>query len=45
MDASCTDEEIHTITSENSCTSSHATVGAVRALANDVDTTRMTRNE
>ena len=54
--AGCTDEEIHKITWENSCRfydwdpfkhtpKEKATVGALRALAKDVDVTRMSRNE
>ncbi len=52
----CTDEEIHKITWENACRffdwdpfehtpKEQATVGALRALATDVDTTRMSRAE
>ena len=55
-DAGCTDEEIHQITWENSCRffdwdpfahtpRDKATVGALRARATDVDTTRMSRAE
>ena len=54
--AACTDEEIHKITWENACRffdwdpfahtpKEQATVGALRALARDVDTTRMSREE
>ena len=54
QDTGCTDEEIHKITWENSCRffgwdpfehtpKEQATVGALRALATDVDTTRMSR--
>ena len=56
MDAGCADDEIHKITWENSCRffdwdpfqhtpKDQATVGALRALATDVDTTRMSREE
>jgi hypothetical protein len=56
MDSGCSDEEIHKITWENSCRffgwdpfqhtpKEQATVGALRALATDVDTTRMSREE
>ena len=52
QDAKCTDEEIHKITWENACrffswdpfrhiTKEDATVGALRAQATDVDTTRI----
>jgi predicted TIM-barrel fold metal-dependent hydrolase len=55
-DAGCTDEEIDKITWENACRffdwdpfvhtpRDEATVGALRALATDVDTSRMTRAE
>ncbi len=54
--AGCSDEEIHKITWRNACrffgwdpfvhiTEAQATVGALRALATDVDTTRMPRDE
>jgi predicted TIM-barrel fold metal-dependent hydrolase len=54
--AGCTDEEIHKITWQNACRffdwdpfvhtpQEKATVGALRALAEDVDTTRMPRAE
>jgi predicted TIM-barrel fold metal-dependent hydrolase len=54
--AACTDEEIHKITWENACRffdwdpfahtpREQATVGALRSLAADVDTTRMPRAE
>ena len=54
--AGCSDEEIHKITWENACRffdwdpfahtpKEKATVGALRALAQDVDTTRMPRSE
>jgi len=54
--AGCTDGEIHKITSENACRffgwdpfkctpKDQATVGALRALAKDVDTTRMPRQQ
>jgi predicted TIM-barrel fold metal-dependent hydrolase len=54
--AGCTDEEIHKITWENACrffawdpfkhtSKEQATVGALRALAKDVDVTRMSKNE
>ena len=54
--AGCSDEEIHKITWQNACrffdwdplahtTEAQATVGALRALATDVDTTRMSRDE
>jgi predicted TIM-barrel fold metal-dependent hydrolase len=54
--AGCTDEEIHKITWQNACRffdwdpfahtpREQATVGALRALAADVDTTRMPRAE
>jgi predicted TIM-barrel fold metal-dependent hydrolase len=56
QDAGCTDEEIHKITWENACRffdwdpfahtpKEQATVGALRALAEDVDVTRMSRSE
>jgi predicted TIM-barrel fold metal-dependent hydrolase len=56
QDAKCTDEEIHKITWENACRffswdpfehtpREQASVGALRALADDVDTTRMPRSE
>jgi predicted TIM-barrel fold metal-dependent hydrolase len=56
QDADCTDDEIHKITWENACrffdwdpfvhtTKEQATVGALRSLAGDVDTTRMPRDE
>jgi predicted TIM-barrel fold metal-dependent hydrolase len=56
QDADCTDDEIHKITWENACrffdwdpfvhtTKEQATVGALRSLAGDVDTTRMQRDE
>jgi predicted TIM-barrel fold metal-dependent hydrolase len=55
-DASCTDEEIDKITFENACKffgwdpfkhtpRDQASVGALRSLATDVDTTRMGRDE
>jgi predicted TIM-barrel fold metal-dependent hydrolase len=54
--AGVTDDEIHKITWENACrffgwdpfahtAREHATVGALRRLATDVDTTRMSRDE
>src|SRR5437588_845861 len=54
--AGCTDEEVNKITSENACRffgwdpfeytpKDRATVGALRALATDVDTTRMPRQQ
>ena len=54
--AGCRDEEIHKITWENACRffawdpfkhtpKDQATVGALRALAKDVDVTRMSKNE
>jgi hypothetical protein len=54
--AHCSDEEIDKITWSNACrffnwdpfahnAKEHATVGALRALATDVDTTRMPRAE
>ncbi|HET6954389.1 MAG TPA: amidohydrolase family protein [Acidimicrobiales bacterium] len=54
--AGCTDDEIHKITFENACRfysrdpfqhvpKEQATVGALRALATDVDTTRRPREE
>jgi predicted TIM-barrel fold metal-dependent hydrolase len=54
--AGCTDEEIHKITWQNACrffdwdpfahtAKDQASVGALRALASDVDTTRMPRAE
>ena len=56
QDAGCSDTEIHQISWENSArffgwdpftqlTTAQATVGALRALATDVDTRRMTRSE
>jgi predicted TIM-barrel fold metal-dependent hydrolase len=56
QDASCTDDEIHAITWQNACRffgwdpfehtpRDQATVGALRALATDVDVTRMPRAE
>jgi predicted TIM-barrel fold metal-dependent hydrolase len=56
QDAGCTDEEIHKITWENACRffswdpfkhtpKEQTTVGALRSLATDVDTTRMPRQE
>jgi predicted TIM-barrel fold metal-dependent hydrolase len=56
QDAGCTDEEIHKITWENACRffdwdpfrhtpKDQATVGALRARAQDVDVTRMSRAE
>jgi hypothetical protein len=56
QEAACRDEEIHRITWENACRffawdafrhtpKEHATVGALRALAKDVDTTRMPRDQ
>ncbi|MFV2173780.1 amidohydrolase family protein [Actinomadura sp. LOL_016] len=55
-DAGCTDAEIHKMTWENACRffdwdpfahtpREQATVGALRALAADVDTTRMSKEE
>lgn len=55
-EAGCNDEEIHKITWQNACRfydwdpfahtpKGHATVGALRELARDVDTTRMSRVE
>jgi predicted TIM-barrel fold metal-dependent hydrolase len=55
-DAGCTDEEIHKITWQNSCrffdwdpfkhtSREQTTVGALRALAHDVDVTRMPKEE
>ena len=54
--AGATDDEVHKITWENACASStgirsriipkeQSTVGALRALATDVDTHRMSRAE
>jgi predicted TIM-barrel fold metal-dependent hydrolase len=56
QDAGCTDDEIHKITWQNACRffdwdpfehtpKEQATVGALRANATDVDTTRMPRSE
>jgi predicted TIM-barrel fold metal-dependent hydrolase len=56
QDTGCTDEEIHKITWQNSCrffdwdpfkhsSRDQTTVGALRALARDVDVTRMPREE
>jgi predicted TIM-barrel fold metal-dependent hydrolase len=56
QEAGCTDEEVHKITWENACrffdwdpfqsvSRSQATVGALRALAADVDVTRVSRHE
>jgi len=56
QEAGCTDEEIQKITWQNACRffnwdpfkhtpQEQATVGALRALATDVDTTRMSREE
>jgi predicted TIM-barrel fold metal-dependent hydrolase len=56
QEAGCTDDEIHKITWQNSCrffdwdpfkhiAKEQATVGALRALAKDVDVTRMPRAE
>jgi hypothetical protein len=56
QDSGCTDAEIHQITWENTCRffdwdpfqytpKEEATVGALRARAKDVDTTRMSREE
>ena len=56
QEAGCADEEIHKITWENACrffdwdpfqhtAREQATVGALRALATDVDTTRQSRVE
>jgi hypothetical protein len=56
QEAGCRDDEIHKITWENACRffdwdpfqhikREQATVGALRALATDVDTSRMPRSE
>jgi predicted TIM-barrel fold metal-dependent hydrolase len=56
QDAGCADEDVHKITWQNACRffdwdpfahtpREQATVGALRALATDVDTTRMSRTE
>ncbi|MFI5045741.1 MAG: amidohydrolase family protein [Acidimicrobiia bacterium] len=56
QDTGCSDEDIHKITWENACRfydwdpfvhtgKEQATVGALRALATDVDTTRMPKDE
>jgi predicted TIM-barrel fold metal-dependent hydrolase len=56
QDAGCTDDEIHKISWQNACrffewdpfthtSRDQATVGALRALAKDVDVTRMSKDE
>jgi hypothetical protein len=55
-EAGCSDSDIHAITWENACrffdwdpfkhvAKDQSTVGALRALATDVDTTRMPKDE